>query len=242
MDGQDDDLRVDLVRRAARLTAMVNELALEHLEGLPTPGFHLMGSGLTETDAGFAALEAECTSQIGSMMPVMAFEPWDIAFDLDRRSRDRGIDVMSVFSPRCLSVNPLMTSIDPTVRLGHAVTTMWVVDRTCVVLPGPVAPDGSITLFTVTLPDVFDPALALWDLVWAGSRPALADGEPPPFTPRQVQTAILLARGAKDASIARELGVSVRTVVSDMAHIVAQLDANSRVDAVLILRRGRARA
>lgn len=242
MAGQDDDLRVDLVRRAARLTAMVNELALEHLERRATPGFHLMGSGLTETDAGFAELEARCTTQLGSLMPVMPFEPWDISFDLDRRSRERGIELMSVFSPRCLSVNPLMTSIDPTVRLGHAVTTMWVVDRSCVVLPGPVAPDGSPTLFTVTLPEVLEPTLELWDLVWADSRPALADGEVPPFTPRQVRTAILLARGAKDASIARELGVSVRTVVSDVAHLVAQLGANSRVDAVLTLRRGRARA
>jgi len=238
----EDDLRLDLARRAARLTTMVNELAIEVAIGQPTPGFRLMGTGLEQVDAGFAALEASCTTQMGSLMPVIPFEPWDTGPELDRRSRDRGIELISIFSERAFRVNPLLTSLDPTARVGHAVTTMWVIDRSCVVLPGPLELDGSPTLYTATTPDLVDPALELWDLVLADSRPALAEGEAPPFTPRQVQTAILLARGAKDASIARELGVSVRTVVSEIAQLVARLGANSRVDAVLILRRGRARA
>jgi DNA-binding NarL/FixJ family response regulator len=39
--------------------------------------------------------------------------------------------------------------------------------------------------------------------------------------------------GTKDSAIARELGVSVRTVVAEVSAIVAKLGARGRVDAVL---------
>lgn len=231
----------DLLRRATQLTADVNALALDHLQGRTTDGFRLLGAGLEQTDAGFIALEASCTRQLASVMPVLPFDPWGPGPTLDERSRRRGIEILSVYSRRSLTVNPLLSSMDPSVRIGHAVITMWVVDRARVVLPGPLTADGAPTLFTAVNPSVLEPSLELWDLIFASSAPVLAEDEQAPFTPRQVRVAILMARGAKDASMARELGVSVRTVVSDVAQLVSKLGATSRVDAVLALRRGHGR-
>jgi predicted DNA-binding transcriptional regulator YafY len=44
--------------------------------------------------------------------------------------------------------------------------------------------------------------------------------------------------GTKDAAIARELGVSRRTVAADIAHLVRELGASNRAAAVLALRGG----
>ena len=240
--GGDENLRIDLVRRAARLTATVNELALDHLEGRRTAGFSLVGAGTEAIDAGFAALEPLSTKLVCSVVPVLRFDPWGPALELNARSRARGVELRSVVSERGLSVNPLLSSLDPTTRIGHAATTLYLIDRRRAVMPGPLTHDGLATVWGATTRQVLGPALELWDLIWESSRPAVPEGERPPFTERQVRTAILLARGAKDASIARELGVSVRTVVSEVAHLVARLGATSRVDAVLILRNGRGRA
>lgn len=238
----DESLRLDLLRRAARLTATVNELALDHLEGRRTAGFGLVGAGTEAIDAGFAALEPLSTKVVCSVVPVLRFDPWGPTLELNRRSRGRGVELRAVVGRRSLSVNPLLTSLDPTCRIGHAATTFHLIDRARVLVPGPLTHDGLATVWGATASSVLRPARELWDLIWDGSRPAVLEGERPPFTDRQVRTAILLARGAKDATIAGELGVSVRTVVSEVAHLVTRLGANSRVDAILILRNGRGRA
>jgi len=47
--------------------------------------------------------------------------------------------------------------------------------------------------------------------------------------------------GTKDASIARELGVSVRTVAGDVAHLMNVLGARNRAEVALRLRGGNER-
>ena len=239
--GPDQGLRVDLVRRAASLTATVNQFALDHLEGRPTAGFDLVGAGTEAIDAGFARLEPLSKTVMCSVIPVLTFNPWDPAEELNQRSIDRGVELRTIVSERSLAANPLLSSLDQAVRIGHAVTTLYLVDRVRAVLPGPLDHDGFATAWTATNPEVLVPTLELWDLIWESSRPIVPDGEAAPFTQRQVRTAVLLARGAKDTSIARELGVSVRTVVSEVATIAARLGATSRLDAVFILRNGRGR-
>lgn len=239
--GADETLRTDLVRRAVSLKSRVDELALLHLDGVPTDGFDLVGIGTAAIESGFTKLEPLSRTVMCSVIPVLSFDPWTPAEELNQRSLDRGVELRTVVGRRSVAANPLLASIDPTVRLGHAVTTLYLVDRSLAVLPGPLTHEGLSSVWSSTLPDVLAPALELWDLIWASSRPLLAPGERPPFTERQLQVAILLARGTKDASIARELGVSVRTVVSEVAHLVNTLGATNRVEAVLLLRSGRGR-
>ncbi|WP_374971167.1 helix-turn-helix transcriptional regulator [Terrabacter sp. BE26] len=66
----------------------------------------------------------------------------------------------------------------------------------------------------------------------------LPPGSAPPFTPRQCLVARRLMVGTKDAAIARELGVSLRTVAADIAHLVHELGVSNRAAAVLALRGG----
>ena len=66
----------------------------------------------------------------------------------------------------------------------------------------------------------------------------LPPGATPPFTPQQCLVARRLMVGTKDAAIARELGVSLRTVAADIAHLVHGLGASNRAAAVLALRGG----
>jgi DNA-binding CsgD family transcriptional regulator len=230
--------RHDLFRRVGRLNAVVNDLALDHLAGVTTTGFTLLGAGAQDIDAGLTALEPQARRSVWSMLPSTRFNPHDPAHRLNERSSERGLDLRTVVSPHCLTVNPLMSSIDPEVRVGHVFTTFILVDLSAAVVFGPPGNRGEPTAWRCTRRDVVEAVTDIWTRVWDSSRPAVPPGAQPPFTPRQVLVASRLAAGTKDAAIARELGVSVRTVVSEVAAIVEGLGARGRLDAVHALGAG----
>jgi len=230
--------RHDLFRRVGRLNAVVNELALDHLAGVTTTGFTLLGAGTHDIDAGLTALEPQARRSVWSMLPSTRFSPHDPTHHLNERSSERGLDLRTVVSPHCLTVNPLMTSVTPEVRVGHVFTTFILVDLSAAVVFGPPGNQGEPTAWRCTRGDVVEVVTDIWSRVWDSSHPALPPGARPPFTPRQVLVASRLAAGTKDAAIARELGVSVRTVVSEVAVIVERLGARGRLDAVHALGAG----
>ncbi|ONI71866.1 hypothetical protein BWI15_17235 [Kribbella sp. ALI-6-A] len=55
------------------------------------------------------------------------------------------------------------------------------------------------------------------------------------LTTRQVTIGRLMATGAKDAAIARQLGLSLRTVRSEISALIAGLGARSRFQAGCLL-------
>ncbi|GAA1548194.1 response regulator transcription factor [Kribbella lupini] len=55
------------------------------------------------------------------------------------------------------------------------------------------------------------------------------------LTTRQVMIGRLMATGAKDAAIARQLGLSLRTVRSEISALIAGLGARSRFQAGCLL-------
>ena len=57
---------------------------------------------------------------------------------------------------------------------------------------------------------------------------------------RQLEVERGLVKGVKDAALARQLGVSPRTVVADVGHLLEHLGARSRAEAVFILGGGAA--
>lgn len=231
--GSGDALRHDLIRRAGQLTSTVNELAFDHLAGRPSDGFALLGAGAPAIDDALAQLEPRATRSVWSMYPVTRFHPLDPAQQLNDRSGERGLDLRTVVSEHCLTVNPLISSIRPGLRIGHVFSTFILIDRSTAVLFGPPTEKGEPTAWRCTEPSLLDTVSSFWDLVWDTSRPAVPPGEAPPFTPRQVVIASRMTVGTKDAAIARELGVSIRTVVAEVALIVDKLGARGRVDAIL---------
>jgi hypothetical protein len=171
--GEGDALRHDLIRRAGALSTTVNELALADMAGRPTAGFSLLGAGAPAIDEGLASLEPQATRSVWSMYPTTRFHPLDPALALNTRSVERGLDLRTIVSEHCLTVNPLISSTTPRLRLGHVLTTFIVVDGRIAVLFGPPTAKGEPTAWTCSEPGVLDTVLTYWNQVWDSSRPAV---------------------------------------------------------------------
>jgi len=80
-------------------------------------------------------------------------------------------------------------------------------------------------------------ASGLWaldgDLGPALLRPAPAEGEAEPLTPREVEVLALLAEGLPNRAIAARLGIAERTAKFHASAILAKLGAGSRAEAIV---------
>ena len=68
----------------------------------------------------------------------------------------------------------------------------------------------------------------------AGMRERTAESE---LTSRELEVLRLVARGLTNYQIARQLGLSVRTVEAHLTHVYTKLDVNSRTEAALLAQR-----
>jgi len=104
-------------------------------------------------------------------------------------------------------------------------TTMLLVDRSvAVVITGDDAVVNRAASAVASL-------CVLADQLWANSSPGPRRHHPADQTPRHHKVLRLLADGLTDDAIARQVGVSVRTVRNDMAAAMLSLDARSRFQA-----------
>ncbi|MCW2776879.1 MAG: transcriptional regulator, LuxR family [Frankiales bacterium] len=96
--------------------------------------------------------------------------------------------------------------------------------------------DGALFVWSTTLVGSF---LTLYESLWAQAEPLF---RPPPgdgLAPREARLLELLAAGLKDETVARHLGVSVRTVRRESAALLDRLGAGTRFQAgVEAARRG----
>src|SRR5690606_13017466 len=108
---------------------------------------------------------------------------------------------------------------------------MIIVDGSTTLLPA----DGtSATALVVHNRSLGRAMSALFEQVWTESRvattpPATVDVSEP--TPAEIDLLRLLGKGMTDASAARQLGVSLRTVRRMMADLMSRLGARSRFEA-----------
>lgn len=121
-------------------------------------------------------------------------------------------------------------------RFGFGPVQLKIVDQQVVLLPGPVV-DGDPSIMGVRSGPCFEAAWAYWDAVLATALPA-AEVEPGlgALSARQRQVVVMLADDLGDEAIAEALGVSVRTVRSDIAAVLTQLGVKSRFAAGIRLR------
>jgi len=112
---------------------------------------------------------------------------------------------------------------------GRAPVQMKIVDRRFVILDGPVV-DGSVSLMTIHSGACLDAAWRYWDAIVASAIPVEDAGisDLGLLTKRQRQVVALLASDLGDDAVAASLGVSVRTVRSEVAAILAALGVKSR--------------
>ncbi|GAA2142136.1 hypothetical protein GCM10009844_13020 [Nocardioides koreensis] len=144
---------------------------------------------------------------------------------------ERGLRMVSVFDAS--GVEPgarVLLAAEPagTYLFSIAPVQMKIVDREFVLLHGPEV-DGEPSVMAVRSPRCLDAAWRYWEAtINASSAPedgAVAlDG----LTPRQRQVVALMTTGVGDEAIAAALGVSVRTVRSDIAALLDVLGVKTR--------------
>jgi DNA-binding CsgD family transcriptional regulator len=144
------------------------------------------------------------------------------------QARARGVEMQMIVSPSGLPMSPIASSYMPYLRLGPVSQPLMILDSRFVIVPG----IDQDSLWTSADQDVVDHAIRAYEAVDAVSRPALADGEDPPLTPRMVDIAWLLADGASDRQISRELGISERTVSNEVREIGRRLGTSNRAHTI----------
>ena len=168
------------------------------------------------------------------------YDPEDRSFDLEERSRRRGIDVQRITTRRAVALNPLLPSLVPNVRVGPAWIRCILVDRRFAVVEGPRSSSGDPSAWLVTEGAALAMALQLWDATLQESSPVVVDARTPRANARQLDVARRMCLGHTDGAIGRALGVSTRTVERDVRAIMQLTGDRSRGAAILsILGRGR---
>ena len=185
-----------------------------------------------------ATLNARLASQFDRWRELHSVRTWatveDLRFSLpnNRALLERGLRMASVFDASSVGLGALLLLANETVGdylVSFAPVTMKIVNRSHVLLQGPGGDDGTHTVMAVHSPACLEAAWRYWEAVhrfavpartWVG---ALAD-----LTPRQKQVVALMATGIGDDAIAEALGVSVRTVRSDVAALLDLLGVRTR--------------
>ncbi|WP_246456456.1 helix-turn-helix transcriptional regulator [Nocardioides mesophilus] len=168
------------------------------------------------------------------MQPQFAFDPSDPSFELDERSRARGLQMSMITTPETVRRHPLLSSAEPGVLVGPLFTQAMLIDDLLAVVGGPRDVDGAITAWTSTDPAVVGLVRRIWDHAESLATPINPDGVPP-LNRRQVLVARRITLGDTDRAIARALGVSLRTVERDASALLALLGARNRAEAVLLM-------
>ncbi|HZC27366.1 MAG TPA: helix-turn-helix domain-containing protein [Actinopolymorphaceae bacterium] len=162
----------------------------------------------------------------------------DVSSSAVESAIDRGVSVKAVYSRTTLDAEEVRAHARWLVSLGgsaRAATTlppaMLVVDRATALIPADVRSSGVSVVRNRTLAAAL---ASLFDHVWGGAQVAAPapmrepSGEP---SPQERDLLRLLGTGLTDASAARQLGVSLRTVRRMMAELMARLHARSRFEA-----------
>ncbi len=198
----------------------------------PPPGVRVFAAGPSTIGAGFRKLEARTRRSFWNAQRRPRFNSRAVSWDLDERSRARGIEMCFVVSRVALDEHPLLTSLYPYVRVGPVPGPLLVVDDCVALFAGPPAMSGANTILMATHGEVLASAFALRDAIDAASVPAIGAGEDPPVAEREVLVARYLCLGMTDVAIGHKLGISPRTVERAMAHLATYLGATCRADLV----------
>ncbi len=229
---------------AARLQVRRTETATALAEGRPVDA-EIVEAYQSRPDQLMLPAEQRSWTELLSVRPAVSVDQLRDSLPNTREMLGVGLRMTSIYD---------LDGIGPDARLllaGEAVgrylvsvapVQMKIVNRTHVLLQGPFL-DGSGTVMAVRSRACLDAAWRYWEVV---RRTALPISEtvhrPDELTPRQGQVIALMATGAGDDAIAAALGVSVRTVRSDVAGILDALGVQSRFAAGLRLRTWRTSA
>jgi DNA-binding CsgD family transcriptional regulator len=151
---------------------------------------------------------------------------------LDASLRRKRVDLRYVLPRRVAERRfPLASSSEPELRLAPVAHPLLIADGRRMV----VGDSTGETVWTSSDPETVARAVRFYEGVWGTAEPAVPEGEDPPYTARMVDIALRLVDGATDREIARSLGISERTVSSDVREMSRRLGARSRARAIALI-------
>jgi len=169
--------------------------------------------------------------ELHSIRPAGTAAQLRVSLPHNRAQVARGLKMFSIFAADGMDVEARLLLANETsgeYLLSVAPVQMKIVDRKAVLLDGPML-DGEVTVLRSTAQPVLEAAWRYWDAAAACALPVDDGlGRFGEITERQQQIVALLAGGANDDAIAAALGVSVRTVRSDVAGILDTLGVRTR--------------
>lgn len=187
---------------------------------------------VTEVHEPMARLEASIRASVWNMQRHYTIYAMRDAGEPTAALRRRKVEVRFILPRRIAERRcPLASSHERDLRLAPVAHPLMILDGRLVL----VGDSTGETVWTSTDPGVLERATGLYEWLWEAAEPALAGGEQPPFTTRMVQIAFRLVDGATDREIARELGVSERTVSADIREMSRRLGARSRSHAIAMI-------
>lgn len=157
---------------------------------------------------------------------------------MNRRALSRGVRFRSIFLASTLNQRPvrehvrMMTTLGAEARVAPTLPMrLLLIDQQAAVLPAPPV-DSVPRIIVAHFPSLVSVVQALFDAYWHQSRPA---GETPATSPdglseQEREILRLLSEGATDDSVARALGIGVRTERRIVADLMDRLGASSRFE------------
>ena len=230
--------REALLDAAAVLQVRRSEIAAQLTDGarqdaeIVAVGRVQIGEWMYETGLEWSALV--------STRPVATLAELQISVPVNRYFIERGTEMFSLFdyagtepAGRALLANETLGNY----LFGICPVQMKIIDRRFVLLGGPTV-DGQQSVMKVTSDACMEAAWRYWEAAVAAAIPAEPADVATQLTSRQLQVVGLLADDLDDESIAEALGVSVRTVRSDIAAVLGNLGVRSRFAAAARLQLG----
>lgn len=169
-------------------------------------------------------------AELLSVRPSATAAQLRISVPLNRHFIAHGVQMISLFDYDGLDAGGRLLLANESVGqylFGVGPIQMKILDREFVLLNGPEV-GGEMSLMKVTARTCLDAAWRYWEAAVGSSVPVVAGGELAALTPRQRQIVALLATDLGDEAVATALGVSVRTVRSDIAVVLEKLGVRSR--------------
>ncbi|AXI72134.1 LuxR C-terminal-related transcriptional regulator [Streptomyces bacillaris] len=190
-------------------------------------------------------LAGTCTSEIAAFVPGggQSEEHLEAARPLDTSTSDRGVRLRYIFLDSCRNSPATREYVAWLGERGGLVRTvprlplrMLIYDRSRAIVPmdATAADQGALVLDGT---GALTGLLALFEQTWQQAKPLgesaaeAAAGQGGPLSPPERAVLDLLTEGFTDEAIARQLGVSVRTVRRVTADLMHRLGARSRFEA-----------
>jgi DNA-binding CsgD family transcriptional regulator/sugar-specific transcriptional regulator TrmB len=229
----------EIERTRRDIALIVADLASSPERTAPAIVRHL---GMDAVQSCLESLERSTRLEALSFSPggAQSVESLEASAPLDRSALARGVRIRNIYLDSVTNHPPSRRYMSWLTELGGECRTaatlplrMLICDRETALLP--LDPDNSKAgALAVRDPATLVALCALFESYWETARPFGAAAAPRPavdLTESEREVLRLLAGGAKDESVARALGVSVRTARRLVAELMVRLEATSRFQA-----------